>query len=180
MTENHNTESLFIDRKMILIRPLHSSESFAKKNYIELLELYDYVAIGVFQKPSRESLDTYCKLKDNDSMVYVAVSEEDNSLPPLGVALYIRNETTNSHEFSILVKRNYLHTRLGLELTSMLATDAANHEVKALFTSDSSEDKFMYNIAKKLNMSERLIPHKTRQVRYSLQVDKHPDIVKFG
>lgn len=173
----HNSAEFFINKKMMLVRPLRKNESFAQKTYHELLTSENYYTFGELERAPTGTLEEYCNPISGDSFVYIAESAENDQTEPVGVALYIKNKNTGAHEMSLLVSNSFIDTRLPFELASSLIDDAANHRVIALYTLDSTEDINMRKLAKRMNMSVRLEPGDGRTVRYSLMVDKHPGVV---
>jgi len=172
----HNSSEFFINKEMMLIRPLRKNETFAQKTYQELVESGDYYSLGELQHSPDGALEKYCNAESGESFVYIAESEEQFQGSPLGVALYIKNQNTGAHEMSLLVSNKFIDTRLPFELANSLIDDAANHRVIALYTLDSTDDITMRKLAKKLDMNVRLEPGDGRTVRYSLVVDKNPGV----
>jgi len=177
MSNAHNSKEFFIGGNMVLVRPLQASESVGKKTYQELLASSDLSAMGELQHVPSGTLSELTELPD--SFVYVAVSEENDQDNPLGIALYVKNEITGAHEMSILISKQYIGTRLTYELADSLIVDAATHRVMTLYTVDRSDDIEMRKLAKKLDMSVRLVSGSDRQTMYTLQVDEHPGVVVF-
>jgi len=173
----HNSKEIFVGGNMILVRPLHRTEAFAANTYQELVSSNIFTSLGELEHMPSGTLENFCSR--DDSFVYVALSEENEPRNPLGIAIYIKNNTTQAHEMSILVSKQYTGTRLPFELADSLIHDAASHRVMTLYTVDRSYDSDMRKLADKLGMSVRLQPGNSRQMRYSLQVDEHPGIVVF-
>lgn len=177
MQKVHNSVDFYIDGEFIEIRPLHSSEPFAKNSIEELLK-QGFVSIGEFKTQPNVPLKTMCDEENtNSGTVFVAITEKDNFKVPVGVALYSFSEASQAHEMGTLISSKYQHTRLSYELNCQMIEDAKSNGVKTIYTTDSTEDIEMRNVAKKLNMSVRL-DKKYRTVRYSLQTDLHPWIVE--
>jgi len=174
----HNSKEFFIDGQMILIRPLAADEDFAQKSWAELLKTEKYIAIGEFETASEKAFSKLCMPIDNESMVYVAHSEEGDQTEILGLAMYVKSKLTKSHEMGVLVKREYADSRLAFELTESLTRDASEHSILTVYTTDDTFDAHMSAVAEELGMSVRLVPGKNRRVRYTMQVDKHPVIPK--
>jgi len=177
MSNAHNSKEFFIGGNMVLVRPLKTRESVGNKTYQELLASSELSAMGELQHVPEGTLSELSELPD--SFVYVAVSEEDDQASPLGIALYVKNEITGAHEMSILMSKNYIGTRLSFELADSLIVDASTHKVMTLYTVDRSDDIEMRKLAKKLDMSVRLVSGSDRQTMYTLQVDEHPGVVVF-
>lgn len=190
-----SSREFFIDGKMILVRPLATSDPIAAKRYTDCIGADDTVT-GELSFTIDAPLRQYGNKDSVDSSVYVAVraAQEDASkesalatengrsgtaAEAVGFGVYICNPVTLNHEFSVVVNENFSETRLALELIDSLILDAAENGVQTLTTEDSNADTHMQHIAKKLSMSSRLDTARFRHTRYTLQVDKHPGIVTF-
>ena len=181
MTSTHNSTQFYVGGNMVLIRPLRIDEQIAKNTYNEIKD--KFLSYGKFDIPPINPLSDYCgstsemRFYENASsrMVFVAKEGVDKKAV-LGVALYVENQETAAHEYSVLVHPEYVSFRLAFELTYALAKDGAENGVRTLWTTESSENLQMAHIARDLDMSVRT--DKYRQIRYSLQVDKHPDVVR--
>lgn len=188
-----SSREFFIDGKMILVRPLATSDPIAAKCYADCIGADDTVT-GELSFSIEAPLHQYGSNDSTDSSVYVAVraSQEDTSVESalatdsgrsdtttgaIGFGVYKRNPVTRNHEFSVVVKKNFSDTRLALELIDSLVLHAAENGVQTLTTEDSNADTHMQHIAKKLGMSSRLDTARFRHTRYTLEVDKHPGIV---
>jgi len=173
----HNSKEFFIGGKMLLVRPLDATEAFAGNTYQQLISSDNFTSLGELEHMPSGTLASFCT--SDDSFVYVALSEENETQGPLGIALYVKNSVTGAHEMSVLVTDRYTGTRLPFELADSLIHDAASHRVMTLYTVDRSYDSSMRKLADKLGMSVRLQPGNSRQIKYSLQVDEHPGVVVF-
>jgi hypothetical protein len=175
MAVAHHSTTFFVDGRKVLVRPLAPHERTGEFTYGQLMD--KYLTYGEFESPPELPLSGYCGGNSDRHMVLVAVSEEGDEAEPLGIAVYCANPESMTHEFSVLVNPRFADTRIPYELTSALAQDARNSGAMTLTTTESSEHLQMAHIAKDLDMSSR--NHGHRRVRYTLQVDKHPEVVVF-
>lgn len=177
MSKKHNVADFYIDGKLVEIRVLHSREAFAQKSISNLLD-QGFESIGEFCTKPSVPLSALCDEGHSGSgSVFVALSERDNFTVPVGLSLYSQDEITKAHEMGVLVRSDYLHTRLAFELSRLMVEDAKDNGVKALYTTGNSDNEAMHQHAQQLNMSVRL-DKAYKRVRYSLQTDKQPWVVE--
>jgi len=170
-TNTHNLKEFFIRGKMLLIRPLHASDTFANSTYQQLLSSGKFTSLGELEYIPGGTLQ--CISNMDNSFVYIVISEEHENADPLGFALYGKNNLTGRHEMSVLVTDHYIDTRLAYELADSLIRDAAAHNVTTLNTVDRKNDKNLRSLALKLGMTVRLQPADRRTIKYSLQADEY-------
>lgn len=178
-TIGHDSKEFMVDGGVFLVRPLSSTDAASRKTYNQVLNEENMVALGQLSLSDVPLLDF---LKDNDqSYIYIALSEEtkDQMEMPVGIAIYLKNAITGSHEISMVVSKKYKNSRVMFELTDSLIKDASKHNVMTVFITGSTDDKNLFALTKKLGMSPRLVSGGKRLVRYSLQVDQHPGVVKL-
>lgn len=183
MNPVHDSKEFFIKEKMVLIRPLAATDPHAGDQLKDVIEREHFDCVGEISIGTDRSLFDYCQAADKSSTVFIALSEDDSTDTvnqcTVGLAMYINNPTTLSHEMTLLIHPDFLDTRLSLELMDSLVADAAENGVRTLTTTDSNEDIHMRYLANKLGMSNRIATDDYKHTRYTLQVDKHPGTVIF-
>jgi hypothetical protein len=206
MTQSHDSKEFFIDEKMILVSPTTVQDSIAGQTMAELVASGNYTEIGKIDFPVESTLGEYGSIDSEKpiSAVFTARletakletakletakletaklettgSNHTTDVLPIGIAIYVQNPITLTHELSILVQPDYANTRLPLELLDSLVLDAAENGALTLSTTDTNDDVHMRAIADKTGMSVRLDNKHYRHTRYTLQVDKHPGVVMF-
>jgi hypothetical protein len=196
MTQSHDSKEFFIDEKMILVSPITVQDSIAGQTMAELVASGNYTEIGKIDFPVESTLGEYGSIDSEKpiSAVFTARletakletaklettgSNHTTDVLPIGIAIYVQNPITLTHELSILVQPDYANTRLPLELLDSLVLDAAENGALTLSTTDTNDDVHMRAIADKTGMSVRLDNKHYRHTRYTLQVDKHPGVVMF-
>lgn len=184
MAESTTGDSVdfFVDGKLVHIRRVNSGDAVSDNTLSTLLDSADYAVLGKWSEAGDESL---ARLVNSAGVfVHAAFLQEDDTediddLRPLAIAVAI-DKPSLAREMSILVVRQFVESRIPFEIARVLLAEAAEHGALTVTTTDSSQNSSMRKLAGKIGMSVRIEPHSDgRTIRYSIQTDPHPGIVKF-
>jgi len=140
-------------------------------------------AVNFGQKPNPEKLNMFGIYDVNDArsnaFIALKVNGNGNTSKPVGFAMHARNRELYSHEFYISVDQSLKQTSLPAELLNVLVQHAKHHGVKVLFCHADENNVLMRTLAERIGMLVTLEPKQTHGIKYTLLLDKRPDLEKI-
>ncbi len=170
---------VLINGQEITIRPIRHDDTSLEADFVEQLsdQAKHYRFFGGIRQLSDTDIQNLCDVDYHNSMAFVALTTEKGKTREIGVARYIRDEATGSHEMALTVSDDFRLSTLGRTLVEYLVAYAKKHKVKSLYSVDLNDNIDMRKLAEQMGMSVRLDPKDAHQVIYSLSVDEHPETV---
>jgi|GEM_PF-2903675 len=176
------SEEFFINKDKYEIRQLEKTDFEVDFNKTEELPDATEDPFLFGQKPIPDTVKLQGIYDYNNATAVAFIALKRNVSAPgdrVGLAVCALNPTYASHQFYLSVDKSLKATRLPAELLSMLANHAKTHNVATLFCYADEHNVNMRALAETTRMSVRLDSRKSHMVKYSLNLEEHPDIVKF-
>jgi len=172
-------EPILINGQKVTIRPVNHDDSSMQAEFVRQLsaQAKHYRFLGGVQQLSEADVQNLCDVDYHNSMAFVALTTEKGKTREVGVARYIKDEASGTHEMGLTVADDFRFTTLGRTLVERLIAYAKKHQIRSLYSIELNDNTDMRKLAKELGMSVRLDPDDMHQVIYSLMVEDHHERV---
>jgi len=176
-------KSLTIAGDTYIIRPVQEDDFDINLTHCKDIPDATESSVNIGIKPDTEKLNLFGiydvdDVRSNAFVVAKVNGSEPQDHERIGFAMYARHRELYSYEFHMSVDRSLKDSTLPIHMFRMIVKHAMGHGVKVLFCHADENNTAMREIAERAHMLVTLESEKSHGVKYTLMLDKHPDILE--
>jgi hypothetical protein len=166
-----------------IIRPVAAEDFDRNLTYCENIPDATPTSVNFGLKPNVEALNLHgiYDIDDVRSSGFVVTKVNDGEpehSKRVGLAIYGKHRKLYSHEFHMSIEQSLMTTTLPVQLFRVLVKHAKDHGIKVLFCHANEHNPAMQSLAEQAGMLVTLEPEQSHGVKYTLLLDKSPDILQ--
>jgi GNAT superfamily N-acetyltransferase len=169
--EDHWIEVLR-DGTHVMIRPIHRQDIELERRFIETLSQQSrrFRFLAAINSPSEVMLRQLTAIDPATDVAFVALVAVGVEKREIGVARFSARADGTDCEFAVTVSDEWQNKGLGTLLMQRLIAAARARGIKAMHSSDASDNDMMRKFAKHLNFHHSRDPEDGAQVLYSVDL----------
>ena len=168
--------ALLRDGTRVFVRPIHAEDIELERRFIEALSPSSrrFRFLETMRSPSDALLKQMTVINPSTDAAYVAIIGEGDQQHEIGVARFSARPDGHDCEFAVTVSDEWQNKGLGTLLMRHLIDVAKARGIKAMHSSDASDNTRMRQFADHLSFHHRRDPDDATLVLYSVDLNAEP------